>query len=114
MSSSAAGLATTPEPPYYAVVFSSVRTSVDDEGYGAMASAMDELAAKQPGYLGIESTRGAGGLGITVSYWASLDAIRAWKANADHLVAQRRGREEWYAGFEMRICKVERAYTFRR
>ncbi len=114
MSSHAAGLASTPEPPYYAVVFTSVRTPDDDDGYAAMANAMSELATKQKGYLGIETTRGADRLGITVSYWASLDAIREWKANVDHLVAQRRGREEWYAGFEMRICKVERAYSFRR
>jgi heme-degrading monooxygenase HmoA len=108
------GLASTPEPPYYAVVFTSLRTPDDDAGYAKMADAMEALAATQHGYLGIDSARGADGVGITVSYWSSLDAIRAWKANADHLAAQRLGRDQWYAAYELRICKVERAYGFRR
>ena len=83
------GFARTPEPPYYAVIFTSTRTAVD-EGYGAMADRMVELASQQPGFLGVESTRGADGLGITVSYWSSLEAIAAWKANAEHRVAQAR------------------------
>ena len=73
-----------------------------------MAEQMDKLAAQQPGYLGIESVRD--GLGITVSYWESLEAIRQWKTHAEHLVAQRLGREQWYESFKTRICKVERDY----
>lgn len=102
-------IATTPPPPYYAVIFTSLRTDVD-EGYAEMADRMVALAAEQPGYLGVESARD--GLGITISYWESLDAIRHWKANADHLVAQKFGREKWYAAFKTRICKVERDYGF--
>jgi heme-degrading monooxygenase HmoA len=102
-----AEIAKTPAPPYYAVIFTSLRTSADD-GYDAMAARMKELAAQQPGYLGVESVRD--GLGITVSYWASLDAIAAWKRNAEHQEAQRRGRAAWYSGFRLRICKVEREY----
>jgi heme-degrading monooxygenase HmoA len=102
-------LANTPAAPYYAVIFSSVRTAVDN-GYGAMAERMLELAAQQPGYLGVESARDES-VGITVSYWSSLEAIRAWKANAEHRDAQRRGRAEWYAGFRLRIAKVERDYS---
>jgi heme-degrading monooxygenase HmoA len=101
-------LADTPAPPYYAVIFSSVRTA-HEEGYGATAQRMLELAAQQPGYLGVESARDDS-VGITVSYWASLDAIRAWKANAEHLEAQRRGHTQWYAGFRLRVAKVERDY----
>lgn len=104
-------LANTPEPPYYAVIFSNYRTEVE-EGYGDMAEKMSELAAQQPGYLGMESVRN--GLGITISYWESLDAIKNWKANAEHLVAQRLGREKWYQSFKTRICKVEREYGFER
>ncbi len=100
-------IAATPAPPYYAVIFTSLRTA-GDNGYGETAARMVELAARQPGFLGIESARE--GLGITVSYWESLEAIAAWKRNAEHLVAQRRGREEWYSGFALRVCKVERAY----
>lgn len=100
-------IAATPKPPYYAVIFTSLRTA-GDNGYGAMADRMEELAAAQPGFLGIESARD--GLGITVSYWESLEAIAAWKRNAEHLEAQRRGRTDWYSGFALRICKVERAY----
>ncbi|HKN22530.1 MAG TPA: antibiotic biosynthesis monooxygenase [Terracidiphilus sp.] len=104
-------IAATPSPPYYAVIFTSLRTA-DDSGYGKMADAMEKLAATQPGFLGIESARE--GLGITVSYWESLDAIAAWKANAKHLVAQRRGRDTWYEEFKVRICRVERDYAFAR
>ena len=98
-------IAQTPEPPYYAVIFTSLRTDVDD-GYGNMADAMVELAKTQPGYLGIESAREE--LGITVSYWATLDEIKNWKENAHHLVAQRLGKEKWYAAFKTRVCRVER------
>ncbi|MGB3451904.1 MULTISPECIES: antibiotic biosynthesis monooxygenase [unclassified Simplicispira] len=101
------GFAHTPAPPYYAVIFTSLRTEGDD-GYGAMAQRMVELAAQQPGFLGVESVRD--GLGITVSYWADLASIAAWKADAEHLDAQRQGREKWYAGFKIRIARVERDY----
>jgi len=101
--------ARTPAPPYYAVTFSSRRTDVD-EGYGAVADRMVELAAEQPGFLGVESARGADGFGITISYWASMDAIAAWKANAEHRVAQVAGRRKWYQHFEVRIARVEGAY----
>ena len=100
-------IAQTPQPPYYAVIFTSLRTEVD-ESYGHMADAMVELAKQQPGYLGIESARD--GLGITVSYWESLEAIRNWKENAQHQVAQKLGKEKWYTAFKTRICKVERDY----
>ena len=104
------GFARTPEPPYYAVIFTSRRSEVDD-GYGAMGDRMVELAAQQPGFLGVESVRDAAGLGITVSYWSSLEAIAAWKANAEHRVAQSTGRRKWYAHFETRFARVERAAT---
>jgi heme-degrading monooxygenase HmoA len=107
------GMARTPEPPYWAVVFTSI-AGEDMEGYGEMADRMVELAAEQPGFLGIESARGPDGLGISVSYWESEEAIAAWKRNAEHRVAQRRGRGRWYAAFELRIARVERAYGFER
>ena len=102
--------ARTPEPPYYAVIFTSQRTDVDD-GYGAMGDRMVELASRQPGFLGVESVRDANGLGITVSYWTSLEAISAWKANTEHRVAQTTGRKKWYAHFETRVARVERVAT---
>lgn len=98
----------TPAPPYYAVIFTSQRNDDDGHGYGLMADRMVELAAKQPGYLGVESVRGADGLGITVSYWADLGSIAAWKANAQHRVAQETGKSRWYADFALRVAKVER------
>lgn len=104
-------IARTPAPPYYAVIFTSLRTE-GDNGYDQMAQRMVELAMQQPGYLGLETARE--GLGITVSYWDSLEAITAWKAVAAHLVAQRLGREKWYASFQLRVCKVERDYGFER
>ncbi|MDR3693121.1 antibiotic biosynthesis monooxygenase [Mucilaginibacter sp.] len=102
-------IAETPEIPYYAVIFTSLRTD-GDNGYGAMADEMDELAKQQPGYLGIESARNE--LGITISYWRSLDDIKNWKANTRHLVAQKTGRDKWYEHYKVRICKVERDYEF--
>jgi heme-degrading monooxygenase HmoA len=101
--------ARTPEPPYYAVIFTSTRSAGDD-GYAEMAERMLALASQQPGFLGVESARGTDGLGITVSYWASEEAIRAWKAVAEHRLAQAAGRERWYQHFETRVARVERAY----
>lgn len=97
-----------------AVVFSSIRAPGDEDAYAATADRMVELAAGMPGFLGIESARGADGLGITVSYWSDEAAVRHWQRHAEHLEAQRNGRERWYAGFELRICRVERARGFRR
>jgi heme-degrading monooxygenase HmoA len=89
------------------VIFTSLRTDTD-AGYEEMAEEMVRLAAIQPGYLGHESARS--GLGITISYWESLEAIRAWKVNSDHLIAQKYGREKWYSAFKTRIALVERDY----
>lgn len=100
-------IATTPIPPYYAVIFTSHRTD-GDQGYGEMADKMVALASTQPGFLGIESARES--VGITVSYWADLESIRQWKSNAEHLVAQRLGHQQWYSSFKTRIAKVERDY----
>jgi heme-degrading monooxygenase HmoA len=96
-------------PPYYAVIFTSER-KLGNDGYGQMAARMVELAATQPGFLGVESVRDAEGAGITVSYWDSTEAIAAWKRNSEHVEAQRRGRNEWYAAFHLRVCRVEREY----
>jgi len=102
-------IAQTPQPPYYAVIFTSTRTE-GDNGYAGMSDVIYELAKQQEGYLGIESARNE--TGITVSYWQSLEAIRNWKANADHMMAQKYGREKWYSSYKVRICKVERDYGF--
>jgi heme-degrading monooxygenase HmoA len=103
--------AATPKPPYYAVIFTSQRTD-GDNGYAEMARRMEELSAARPGYLGIESVRGPDGFGITVSYWTDEAAIAGWKADMEHRAAQDAGRREWYASYEIRIAKVERAYGF--
>jgi heme-degrading monooxygenase HmoA len=102
-------IAITPQAPYYAVIFTSLRTE-GDRGYGRMAERMVELAAQQPGFLGVESTRDPNGLGITVSYWESEEAIARWKANAEHRVAQEGGKKTWYSGYQLRVAKVERDY----
>jgi heme-degrading monooxygenase HmoA len=98
-----------PAPPYYAVIFSSLRTD-GDHGYEAMAQRMVELGAGQPGFLGIESARGGDGFGITVSYWSDLESIAAWRRHAEHQVARESGRSDWYAAYELRVARVERAY----
>jgi heme-degrading monooxygenase HmoA len=102
--------ATTPEPPYVAVIFSARRTADDEPGYGAMADAMERLAGEQPGYLGIESARRRDGFGITVSYWATEADARAWKHVGEHLGAQLLGRARWYEHYVVRVATVTRAY----
>jgi heme-degrading monooxygenase HmoA len=99
-----------PRPPYFAVIFSSRRKHNDDESYEAASSHMLSLAKEVPGFLGMESTRGVDGFGITVSYWTSEDAISAWKAQSENSVIRERGRWLWYDHFEVRVAKVERAY----
>jgi heme-degrading monooxygenase HmoA len=101
--------ATTPQPPYYAVIFTSKLTGKNPE-YDQIAARMEELAKEQDGFLGIESARED--LGITVSYWRDLEAIKKWKTNSEHLIAQKKGRTGWYKYYKTRICLVERDYQF--
>ena len=100
----------TPKPPYYAVIFTSVRTS-GDNGYAETAAQMLELAKSQEGFLGVESARDEN-LGITVSYWSSLEDIEAWKQNVEHLEAQRKGQAEWYQEYHLRVSRVARVSDF--
>jgi heme-degrading monooxygenase HmoA len=102
-------IAQTPPTPYYAVIFTSLRTE-GDHGYAYMAEKMFDLAQQQPGFLGVESAREE--VGITVSYWESLEAIRKWKYVTDHVIARDKGRELWYQAYKTRICLVERDYGF--
>ncbi|ANE47767.1 JEMB protein [Paenibacillus swuensis] len=104
-------LAITPPPPYYAVIFTSERTE-GDQGYGSMSDHMVELASQQTGFLGFESARGADGLGITVSYWSTLEDIKAWKEQSNHQSAQAKGKSDWYSQYAVRISKVEKDYFF--
>ena len=107
-----ASFANTPAPPYYAVMFTSQRNDTDAEGYAEAADAMAALAARQPGYLGMESARGADGVGITLSYWRSEADILAWKHHAEHAAIRDRGRGDWYTRYITRVAKVERAYDW--
>lgn len=105
-------IASTFAVPYYAVIFTSLRTLENAEGYAQTAQRMIELAMQQPGFLGVESARGEDGLGITVSYWRDEASILAWKHHAEHSTARDNGREQWYSAFTTRICKVQRDYAF--
>tara|TARA_B100001059_G_C17772219_1_gene549101 strand:- start:778 stop:1089 length:312 start_codon:yes stop_codon:yes gene_type:complete len=95
--------------PYYAVIFTSKRTE-GDNGYAEMSQLMDSLAKKQKGFIGVDSARND--IGITVSYWKNLEAIKNWKQQTDHLMAQKKGRTDWYSWYNVKICKVEREYEF--
>jgi heme-degrading monooxygenase HmoA len=99
------------ETPYYAVIFTSKRTQVDN-GYDETSLKMENLARQQPGFLGMDSVKNE--VGITVSYWDSLDAISNWKQNLDHQVAQNKGKDKWYSSYHVRICRVEREYSFKK
>lgn len=99
------------KPNYYAVIFTSTQTETI-EGYSEMAEKMENLAKQQKGFIGIDSARNQ--VGITVSYWESLEAIKNWKAHTEHLFAQQKGHEQWYNWYNVRICKVEHEYEFNR
>jgi heme-degrading monooxygenase HmoA len=107
--STPSALAATPQPPYYAVIFTSTRTE-GDRGYNEMAQRMIELGSRYEGFLGLESARDADGLGITVSYWRDEAAILAWKGDEDHQKAQQGGQKTWYSDYHVRVARVERAY----
>jgi heme-degrading monooxygenase HmoA len=109
--SQGAGIARTPEPPYYAVIFTSLQTG-DLDGYDEASARMAELAAAMPGFLGFEAARD--GVGVTVSYWTDLDSIAGWKRQVEHLAAQGNGRRRWYSHYVTRIARVERDYSFER
>ena len=102
-------IAQTPEPPYYAVIFTSLRTDIED-GYSDMSARMLELAKKQPGFLGVESARQQ--VGITVSYWVDLEAIKQWRDHPEHRKAQKHGRDKWYDAFKVRVVRVEKEYSY--
>ncbi len=97
--------------PYYAVIFTSTQTK-NTEGYTEMAEQMETLAKQQKGFLGIDSARND--VSITVSYWESLDAIKNWKQQSNHLVAQQKGIKDWYSWYNVKICKIEREYENRK
>ena len=105
--------ANTPKPPYYAVIFTSRRKPGIEDDYGDASARMLELGSGMPGFLGIESARNADGLGITVSYWESEEAIKNWRQHAEHLVVQKMGRENFYEWYESRVGKIERAVSFK-
>lgn len=107
------GFATTPAPPYWMVTFTSQRSGVDADAYEDAAHRMLELASQQPGFLGAESVRDAAGFGITISYWADEASIATWREHAEHRATREFGRAHWYDHFEVRIAKVERAYSRR-
>ena len=107
------GIAITPKPPYVAVIFTSLRTE-GDQGYGETADELAALCAAQPGFLGMEHAREAGGVGITICYWRSLEDVVAWKKVAEHAAAQESGRAKWYRAYRVRICEVQREYGFER
>lgn len=111
MSQTLPPLASTPEPPYYAVIFTTQRTDIED-GYAQTAEQMVALASTQSGFLGTDSVRDTGGAGITVSYWRDLAAIAAWRDHSDHIAARNSGRARWYRAYTLRIACVERAYDW--
>ncbi len=102
-------IAKTPKPPYYAVIFTSIKNE-EDKNYNSMSKKMLALAQKEQGFLGVESARSE--IGITVSYWDNIDAIKKWKNNSEHSIARKQGKSKWYQKFKVRICKVERDYEF--
>ena len=98
----------------YAVIFPNQRTKDDAKGYAKVAKRMIELVEQQPGCLGFDSARDEQGFGITVSYWDSMESIKAWSEHGEHLAAQLNGRGTWYAGYDLYITKIEHMHSFRK
>ena len=105
-------IARTPEPPYWAVIFTNQRKAGGDDEYSQAAARMEQLALDIPGYIGIETVRDEVGFGVTISYWASEEAISRWRDHPEHLETQARGRADWYERYELRIARVERSASF--
>ncbi len=105
-------IAQTPPPPYWVVIFSAVFSGREPEEYAETAARMNQLMRESPGFLGYETAQGEGGAEITVCYWDCEEAVRTWKQNAEHMAAQKRGREAFYSAYHIRVGKVERAYGF--
>ena len=103
-------IARTPEPPYYAVIFTSINAEVDHEEHDRTSQRLVEVAQSYKGFLGIEPARNADGSGVAAIYWTDLDSIRAFSRDPEHRVAKRKGRETWYSHYMIRICRVEREY----
>lgn len=104
-------IAKTPKAPYYAVIFTSIRT-LEENGYGKVADELMDMVSRQEGFLGAESVRNTEGFGMTISYWDSLDSINKWKKNDPHMKAKELGRKMWYSQYMIRICKVEWDHFF--
>ncbi|MFF5495717.1 antibiotic biosynthesis monooxygenase family protein [Streptomyces aquilus] len=104
------------EPPYYAVVFTSVRTEEADRdgGYGSTAQRLGELVQEIPGFLGEDSAHTPGGLAVTVAYFRDLAGIEEWRQHAAHREAKERGRAHWYERYSLHIAKVEHSHGFQR
>ena len=111
--SGSSGFADTPEPPYVAVIFTSIKR-MDDAGYDEMAAQMSALVRTHPGFLGMESTRDSEGFGVTISYWRDQAAVTGWRSNPEHREARRRGKQHWYDAYRVRVCEVKRDYGFDR
>jgi heme-degrading monooxygenase HmoA len=104
-------IAATPQPPYYAAIFSSTRAPGDEAVYNSMGEAMAMLAMKQPGFLGFEFAGDTPErFTVFVSYWRSDEDIKRWKQVSEHIEAQERGRSQWYSAYKIRIARVERDY----
>ena len=103
-----------PDPPYFAVIFTALRRERPTDGYEQTDARMEELARQQPGFLGVEFVCGADGVSVTISYWRTLEELTAWGRHPEHLLAQKRGREEWYQWYTLRVCRIDRATEFTR
>lgn len=101
------------DPPYYAVVFTSLRTE-DDDGYVETAERMGELVREVPGFLGEDSARTPGGLSVTVAYFRDLAGIEKWREHAEHRAAKAYRREHWYERYSLHIARVEHSHGFER
>ena len=96
-----------------AVIFTSQRTDVKDN-YLETNDELEKIAATLPGFIKTQSAREPNGFGISVSYWETMEDAKQYKQIPTHLMAQQNGRDIWYEWYDVKVCKVERAYAFKK
>ena len=78
------------------VLFRSRLTPEAANGYGAMAEQMSKLARSSPGFIAEKGFVAEDGERLTVVWWENEETLKQWRNNAEHLIAQKTGREKWY------------------
>ncbi len=94
----------------YAVIFKAKLRQLDDN-YADTAERLRERALQEYGCLEFNSFT-QGDDEIAISYWPSEAHIAAWKADSEHLSAQRKGKMQWYDWYSVEVVEVQQEYHY--